>query len=60
MVEDVLANPDEQRRARPLADNRPAEIYIGIRGDRVVKVYIEIGREPTYVKTVATSRRVRR
>ncbi|MCA9825136.1 MAG: DUF4258 domain-containing protein [Dehalococcoidia bacterium] len=60
LVEDVLANPDQRRPAMPLADHRPAEIFTAERDGRLIKVYVEIGREPTYVKTVARSRRIYR
>jgi hypothetical protein len=59
-VEAVIANPSERRPARPLADNRPAEILFGDVVGRRLKVYIEMGRTPPFVKTAAWAGRRRR
>jgi hypothetical protein len=56
-VEAVVSNPDNRRPAGPLADDRPAEILSKNVGERLVRVYVEIGRTPTFVKTVASRRR---
>ena len=41
-----------------LPDERPAEILIGRYEGRRLKVYVEIDRTPTYVKTVCWTRRI--
>ena len=50
-VEAVLGNPEFRRNAEPSQDGKPAEILFGTFGGRRLKVYIEIGRVPVYVKT---------
>ena len=52
-VEYVLDHFHTRRPALPRVNARPAEIYIGIVDGRDLKVYVEIGSRPPYVKTVA-------
>ena len=57
-VEAVVFNPEDRRDAELLPDERPAEILIGRYEGRRLKVYVEIDRTPTYVKTVCWTRRI--
>ena len=56
-VEAVIANPEHRRPAELLPDDRPAEILFGTYDGRRLKVYVEFGRTPTYVKTTCWTRR---
>ena len=52
-VEHVLDRYHTRIPAEPRVPARPAEIFIGTYDGRELKVYVEIGTKPPYVKTVA-------
>ena len=49
----VLAHYHTRRPAEPRVNARAAGIYIGTYQGRDLKVYVEIGTNPPFVKTVA-------
>lgn len=52
-VEYVLEHYDTRRPAPPYrTGNKPSEIYVGDRGARRLKVYVERGSNPPSIKTV--------
>lgn len=52
-VEYVLIHYHTHLPAQPRVNAKPAEIYIGEYGGRNLRVYVQIGTNPPFVKTVA-------
>ena len=52
-VDAVLANYHTSRPASPRPGAKPAVIYVGIWGNRTLRVYVQRGSDPPLVTTVA-------